>query len=70
LPGIDPWAVFPAGRPATAKARAFVSFVHEVLHRPDGANSPGWFAPLVRGASNNRSIQTLGAERLRYIDPP
>jgi len=34
LPDIDIWAVFPAGRTATTKARTFVSFVHEVMHRP------------------------------------
>src|SRR6185312_5135115 len=31
LPKIDLWAVFPAGRTATIKARTFVSFVQEVL---------------------------------------
>ncbi|RFB75712.1 LysR family transcriptional regulator [Methylovirgula sp. 4M-Z18] len=33
LPSIDLWAVFPAGRTATTKARTFVGFVDEVLHR-------------------------------------
>jgi DNA-binding transcriptional LysR family regulator len=31
LPPIDLWAVFPAGRIATAKARAFVSYFHGTL---------------------------------------
>src|SRR5262249_28549164 len=30
LPGIDLWAVYPAGRTATTKARTFASFVQEV----------------------------------------
>lgn len=36
LPSIDLWAVFPAGRTATTKARTFVSFVQEVI-RPQGS---------------------------------
>jgi DNA-binding transcriptional LysR family regulator len=32
LPRIDLWAVFPAGRTATTKARAFTQFVQEVMH--------------------------------------
>ncbi|MBR8319726.1 MULTISPECIES: LysR family transcriptional regulator [Burkholderia cepacia complex] len=31
LPAIDLWAVFPAGRLVSAKARAFIAFVEEVL---------------------------------------
>jgi DNA-binding transcriptional LysR family regulator len=31
LPPLDLWAVFPAGRTATTKARTFVSFVEEVM---------------------------------------
>lgn len=31
LPAIDLWAVFPAGRTATTKARTFVSFIEDVL---------------------------------------
>ena len=31
LPPIDLWAVFPAGRRVSAKARAFVAFIEEVL---------------------------------------
>ena len=31
LPRIDLWAVFPAGRIATAKARTFTQFVEEVM---------------------------------------
>jgi DNA-binding transcriptional LysR family regulator len=37
LPGIDLWAVYPAGRTATTKARTFTSFVQEVMHQPGGA---------------------------------
>jgi DNA-binding transcriptional LysR family regulator len=36
LPRIDLWAVFPAGRAATVKARTFVSFVQEVLNPSSG----------------------------------
>jgi DNA-binding transcriptional LysR family regulator len=36
LPRIDLWAVFPAGRAATTKARTFVSFVQEVLNPSSG----------------------------------
>jgi len=31
LPPIDVWAVFPSGRMATTKARAFVAFVEQLL---------------------------------------
>jgi DNA-binding transcriptional LysR family regulator len=31
LPSIDLWAVFPTGRLASAKARAFVDFVEKLL---------------------------------------
>ena len=31
LPAIDLWAVFPAGRTATTKARTFIAFVEEVM---------------------------------------
>lgn len=34
LPTIDLWAVFPTGRMASAKARAFVAFVEVELHMP------------------------------------
>jgi DNA-binding transcriptional LysR family regulator len=40
LPRIDLWAVFPAGRTATAKARTFTQFVQEVMRVPSGATSP------------------------------
>jgi len=39
LPRIDLWAVFPAGRTATAKARTFAQFVQEVMRAPSGASS-------------------------------
>jgi DNA-binding transcriptional LysR family regulator len=38
LPPIDLWAVFPAGRTATAKARAFTAFVREVMSGPSNAH--------------------------------
>jgi DNA-binding transcriptional LysR family regulator len=38
LPGIDLWAVFPAGRTATTKARTFSQFVQEVMRDPNGVN--------------------------------
>ncbi|HYX04246.1 MAG TPA: LysR family transcriptional regulator [Reyranella sp.] len=34
LPAIDLWAVFPSGRQASAKARAFVDFLQKQLTRP------------------------------------
>jgi DNA-binding transcriptional LysR family regulator len=34
LPRVDLWAVFPAGRTATAKARTFAQFVKEVIRVP------------------------------------
>jgi DNA-binding transcriptional LysR family regulator len=37
LPRIDLWAVFPAGRTASTKARVFTSFVQEVMHQPGDA---------------------------------
>ena len=36
---IDLWAVFPAGRTATTKARTFTQFVQEVMRAPSGAAS-------------------------------
>jgi DNA-binding transcriptional LysR family regulator len=41
LPPIDLWAVFPAGRSATTKARTFVSFVEEVMRKPGGGGNCG-----------------------------
>jgi DNA-binding transcriptional LysR family regulator len=37
LPPIELWAVFPTGRRASAKARAFVTFVEEALNKDDSA---------------------------------
>jgi DNA-binding transcriptional LysR family regulator len=34
LPQLDLWAVFPAGRSATTKARTLVSFVEKLMHLP------------------------------------
>ena len=36
LPRIDLWAVFPAGRTVTTKARIFTEFVQEVMRLPGG----------------------------------
>jgi DNA-binding transcriptional LysR family regulator len=36
LPPIDLWAVFPAGRRASTKARTFTKFVEEVMHGAAG----------------------------------
>jgi hypothetical protein len=36
LPTIDVWAVFPSGRMATTKARAFVAFVEHLLGENGG----------------------------------
>jgi DNA-binding transcriptional LysR family regulator len=40
LPPIDLWAVFPAGRLVSAKARAFVAFVEEILGAAAGHVGP------------------------------
>lgn len=49
LPGVDLWAVFPAGRAATAKARTFVAFVETLMasmsDENSGARSPALNAP-------------------------
>ena len=39
LPRIDLWAVSPAGRTASVKARTFTAFVQEVMHLPGEADS-------------------------------
>lgn len=54
LPAIDLWAVFPAGRMVTSKARAFVAFVEETL----AAQSPRQFpdAEPNAGASANSDV--------------
>jgi DNA-binding transcriptional LysR family regulator len=41
LPGTDLWAVFPAGRSATTKARTFVSFVQDIMRRHRGPTNLG-----------------------------
>lgn len=41
LPSIDLWAVFPAGRLVSAKARAFVAFVEELLSSASAQNAAG-----------------------------
>jgi DNA-binding transcriptional LysR family regulator len=41
LPSVDLWAVFPAGRMVTTKARAFVAFVEEVLAGTNGSAPAG-----------------------------
>jgi DNA-binding transcriptional LysR family regulator len=40
LPTIDLWAVFPAGRMTTAKARAFVAFVEHILNEHKSSDDP------------------------------
>jgi DNA-binding transcriptional LysR family regulator len=37
LPSMELWAIFPTGRRASAKARAFVTFIEEVLNHSDFA---------------------------------
>jgi DNA-binding transcriptional LysR family regulator len=41
LPSIDLWAVLPAGRMASAKARSFVGFVEDLMRRADDQQKPG-----------------------------
>jgi DNA-binding transcriptional LysR family regulator len=43
LPRIDLWAVFPAGRTATTKARTFTQFVEEVMRLTNGASKAEGF---------------------------
>jgi DNA-binding transcriptional LysR family regulator len=42
LPPMELWAVFPTGRRASAKARAFVTFIEEALNEssPTGRGGP------------------------------
>ena len=40
LPSVDLWAVFPTGRLASAKARAFADFVEESVRREDASGLP------------------------------
>jgi DNA-binding transcriptional LysR family regulator len=40
LPPMEIWAVFPTGRRASAKARAFVAFIEEELARSDSPEKP------------------------------
>jgi DNA-binding transcriptional LysR family regulator len=49
LPPSELWAVYPAGRAATAKARAFVSFVENLL--AEGAITPLLTDPMLRAAN-------------------
>jgi DNA-binding transcriptional LysR family regulator len=41
LPGVDLWALFPTGRMASAKARAFVAFVEQAIADVDSHNVIG-----------------------------
>ena len=41
LPAMDLWAVFPAGRTPTTKARKFVDFAEQVMHTSPGVGSTG-----------------------------
>ena len=41
LPPMDLWAVYPAGRTATTKARTFIAFVEEVMRQAAGAARKG-----------------------------
>jgi DNA-binding transcriptional LysR family regulator len=41
LPRIDLWAVFPAGRSATTKARIFTEFVEDLMRAPSGTAGSG-----------------------------
>jgi len=41
LPPLDLWAVYPSGRLATSKARAFVAFVEEVMNAPAAQGRAG-----------------------------
>lgn len=40
LPDIDLWAVFPAGRTATAKARAFANFAQDIMRQSADVEKP------------------------------
>jgi DNA-binding transcriptional LysR family regulator len=49
LPPINLWAVYPAGRAATAKARTFVSFVENLL--AEAAATPILIDPVLRATN-------------------
>lgn len=57
LPSIDLWAVFPSGRQASAKARAFVDFLEQELTKS------GKFHDLARGRAPRRRGQAPGVRR-------
>jgi DNA-binding transcriptional LysR family regulator len=42
LPSMELWAVFPTGRRASAKARAFITFIEQALNEssPTGGGGP------------------------------
>ncbi len=54
LPTIDLWAVFPTGRLASAKARAFADFIGTYFESAAGLRRTGWvMSPsLTKGRSN------------------
>ena len=57
LPSIDLWAVFPSGRQASAKARAFIDFLEQELTKS------GKFHDLARGRAPRRRGQAPGVRR-------
>jgi DNA-binding transcriptional LysR family regulator len=44
LPSVDLWALFPAGRQASAKARAFTDFIERQLTGREALQGESWSA--------------------------
>jgi DNA-binding transcriptional LysR family regulator len=63
LPPVEAWAIFPAGRQASAKARAFASFIEAKCRSaelaPSGRdNNSSWIEPALK---NPRRQYRLGS---------
>jgi DNA-binding transcriptional LysR family regulator len=67
LPSIDLWAVFPAGRTASSKARTFTGFVEEIMHRLCVAGSVGSAMACARQPGDGTAANT-GQDR--HISAP
>lgn len=59
-PPVDLWAVYPAGRMASAKARAFVDFARQAMDQVE-ALAPRPATPLVRAYRQARPVNTAAA---------
>jgi DNA-binding transcriptional LysR family regulator len=66
LPPVDLWAIYPGGRVATAKAKAFVTFVEDLLGGAAATSLPAGFetAPTSRVSS---SMSTVASRNTKSI---